>query len=110
MSRAERIGNNENLFREVNERIEELGERFGIHESGKFRIVCECASEDCAEPIDIVLADYRSARENPRFFLVVPGHVVPEFENVVEDRGDYQVIEKAAGEPARIAEEGARKL
>lgn len=105
-SRAGRIGNNENLFREVNARIEELGETFGVHETGSFRIVCECGNDDCTEPIDLTLAEYTAVRENPIWFLIVPGHDRPEVERVVEEREGYNVVEKLPGEPSEVAEEG----
>ncbi len=105
-SRTERMGNNENLFREVNARIEELGERFGVHQTGAFRIVCECAQEDCTAPIDLTLGEYTEVRENPIWFLLVPGHERPDVDLVVEEREGYNVVEKLPGEPARVAQEG----
>jgi hypothetical protein len=105
-SRAERIGNNENLFREVNARIEEVGEQFGVHETGDFRIVCECGLDDCTEPIDLTLGEYTAVRENPIRFLLVPGHELPDVERVVEEREGYNVVEKLPGEPAEVAREG----
>jgi len=105
--RAVRIGRNENLFREVNQRIEELGDRFGVHETGTFRIVCECGYEECAEPIDLPVAEYRAVRENPRRFFAVRGHEIPDVEQVVIERDNYVVLEKHPGVPAEVAEEGA---
>ena len=105
--RATRIGQNENLFREVNERIEELGERFGVHETGMFRIVCECGYEQCAEPIDLPVVEYRAVREDPHRFFVVRGHEIPDVERVVLEREEYVVLEKLPGVPAEVAEEGA---
>lgn len=105
-SRAERIGNNENLFREVNARIEELGEKFGVHETGAFRIVCECGNDDCTAPIDLTLSEYRAVRENPVWFFIVPGHEKPDVERVADEHEGYNVVEKLPGEPAEVAKEG----
>ena len=105
-SRAERIGNNENVFREVNTRIEELGETFAVHENGAFRIVCECGNDDCTAPIDLTLDEYETVRENPIWFLIVPGHDKPEVERVIEARAGYDVVEKLPGEPSAVAQEG----
>ena len=105
-TRAERIGNNENLFREVNARIEELGDKFGVHETGTFRIVCECGNDDCTAPIDLTLGEYTAVRENPIWFLLAPDHEQPDVEHVVEEREGYNVVEKLPGEPAQVAQEG----
>src|SRR5689334_21077982 len=49
--RARRIGENEALFRYVNERIEGLNEAFGaITET--MSVVCECGDLSCAEQIE----------------------------------------------------------
>jgi hypothetical protein len=47
--RAVRAAQNQSLFREVNERIEELGESFGTHAR---EWLCECAHSDCFEQIN----------------------------------------------------------
>jgi hypothetical protein len=95
-----RIGRNESLFREVNEAI-----RRGLwpgEEGERVRFRCECAQLDCNEVITITAAEYERVRANPRRFLVINGHELPEFESVVESRPDYLVVEKrdAAGAEA----------
>ena len=91
----------------MNERIEELGDRFGVHETGMFRIVCECGYGDCAEPIDLPVVEYRAVREDPLRFFAVRGHDIPDVERVVAERENYVVLEKLPGVPAEVAEEGA---
>jgi hypothetical protein len=100
--REERLGLNEALFREVNERIEALGEQFGLE---VLDLVCECASYDCTQRIALTIGDYEELRSNPRRFAVATGHVIPEVERIVEQRRGYDVVEKDEGDPAEVAEE-----
>jgi hypothetical protein len=43
--RERRMTQNEALFREVNERVQEKAEAFGS--GGTFEYLCECANADC---------------------------------------------------------------
>jgi hypothetical protein len=97
-----RIGQNEVLFREVNERLRELGEGFSlVAEESEF--ICECGSATCTEQIRMTLAEYEAVRSDAKRFFVKPGHELPEYEKVLEERDDYLVVEKLPGGPAGIA-------
>ena len=100
--RDRRAGENEALFREVNERIEELDATFGVQRRS-FTIVCECERVTCAEHIEITHDEYRELRTDPTFFAVKHGHEDPRVEVVIDERPGYLVIKKREGEPARIA-------
>lgn len=101
--RERRVGLNEAVFRQVNERIEGLNEAFGaITET--MQVICECGDASCIEQITISFPDYEELRRDPTRFAVVPGHEDERFERVVERHGDYDVVEKDEGEPARLAE------
>jgi hypothetical protein len=102
--RERRIGKNEALFRDVNERMQGLNETFASF-TRKMEIVCECAEMSCVERISIPVDQYETLRADPTMFAVVPGHEVPDVEEVVERRDSYDVIRKFAGVPARIARE-----
>lgn len=104
MGREERLAQNEVLFREVNERLEELGRRTGTAEDG-VDFVCECADETCVQRIRLTLPEYERLRSDPRQFAVRPGHEQP-IERIVADRGRYRVVAKAgvAGEIAEDAD------
>jgi hypothetical protein len=99
VSAGERRALNENVFREMNERLERLGEEFG-DETVEF--LCECADPACAAPLSIPVSLYEAVRSQPRWFLVVPGHQREGVERVVEEHPDCLVIEKQreAGEVA----------
>jgi hypothetical protein len=100
----EKRARNEALFRDVNERIEEvttdLGEDGGQAE--RIGFVCECGIEDCTELLEATVAEYEAVRASPRHFLVLPGHEDTNTERVVERNSGFFVVEKLdeAGEVA----------
>ena len=100
--RARRIGENEAIYRAVNEKIEALNESFGtLAES--MTIVCECGNLSCAEQIELDPGTYERVRADPAQFVIVPGHEIPDVEDVVEQHGTYDVIRKRPGGPAELA-------
>jgi hypothetical protein len=46
---------------------------------------------------------YRELREDPTLFAIVPGHELPDVEDVVEERDAYSIVRKHEGDPAEIA-------
>ena len=101
-TRAERLGRNESLFREVNERISELNQSFQV--DGRADFLCECSRTDCKEPVSISLAEYEDVRESPTRFFVVLGHEDASVERVVARNDRYVTVEKL-GEAADEAED-----
>lgn len=100
--RGKRIGENEIVFREVNERLRELGESFSlVSEVAEF--VCECADTTCTERVRMPLAEYEHIRSDAKWFLVVPGHELPEYERLISRRDVYAIVEKLPGGPAGLA-------
>ena len=102
--RTRRIGQNEALFREVYERVKDLNETFELVLDER-SIVCECGNETCIEQISISPKDYEAVRADPAQFVVVPGHEVPDVEEVVARVDGYAVVRKHPGMPAQLAEE-----
>lgn len=99
---ARRVGLNESIFRQVNEQIESLDRGFGSQPES-LTVICECASGECTERIVIAVSAYEKVRSDPRWYIVVPGHELAEFESIVEHGGGYDVVEKRAGEAAELA-------
>jgi hypothetical protein len=102
--RQRRIGQNEALFRKVNERLNDLGDALSAF-SGVLAIVCECGNLNCAEMLSITPHDYEQLRSEPTWFAVAPGHEVAAVETVVTRHDGYDIVEKRAGAPAEVAEE-----
>lgn len=96
-----RLASNEAVFREVNEGIERGQWPGDEHKPVGFR--CECARLGCNLLVKLTLPEYERVRAEPRHFLMIPGHEVPELEVVVERNDGYLVVEKQdeAGEKAQ---------
>ena len=91
--RKERIARNEASFRELNDRLESDVHR-GNTEPDFAGFVCECGSEDCDTTIRVALESYAAVREDDKLFMVVPGHELPDAEDVVDERDGYVVVRK----------------
>jgi hypothetical protein len=99
-----RIAMNEATFRKVNEAIQ-AGR---AQSADTVEVICECGRLGCVEHLRIDADAYNAVRGHRRRFVVVPGHELPEVEQVV-DRGDgYLVVEKT-GEAGRVAERISRE-
>jgi hypothetical protein len=101
--RERRIGANQAIFREVNERLEKVNQAFSAM-TQSMEIMCECGDMSCAQMISIPLADYERIRRDAALFAVLPGHGAPEVDSVVERHAGYEVVRKHPGEPERVAE------
>jgi len=102
MNREERIGMNEAVFRDVNERIQEVASAFDMS-TEPLDLICECGSANCVDRIALAPSEYEQLRADPRMFAVAPGHVTPDVEKVVEERKGYDIVQKFEGTPAEIA-------
>lgn len=102
--RARKIGENEAIYRAVNERIESLSAAFGAI-THSMNVICECGDAGCAQQIDVEIADYERIRSESTLFIIVPGHEIPDVEDVVERKDGYHVVRKVEGEAAELARE-----
>jgi len=87
-----RAARNEEIFRGVNERIDEGAQLHGVRTPAPFH--CECGQASCLHKIHLVPGEYeRVARERYRF-VVVPGHEDAAVERIVERHESFLVVEK----------------
>ena len=56
--------------------------------------ICECGDADCTEPMSLTGPEYEQVRADPLHFAILPGHAIPEVEDVVEDGERFQVVRK----------------
>ena len=102
--RKRKIGENEALFRDVNERVKDVSDGFGVV-LDDIELVCECGNLDCVERIHLDVRAYEELRADPALFAVRPGHEIPDTEDIVSTGGDYLVVRKKPGGPAELAAE-----
>jgi len=104
---TERI-TNELLFRTVNERMKEIDDRLDMGAIGASAVereefFCECGQVDCMARFEMTRAQYEAVRAHSERFIVLPAHVLPDIERVVDKHDSFVVVEKLPGGPAEIA-------
>ncbi|MFL5969585.1 MAG: hypothetical protein ACJ74L_08315 [Gaiellaceae bacterium] len=104
MNREERIGMNEAVFRDVNERIQEVADAFQLR-GEPLDLICECGDASCVDRINVSRSEYEEIRSDSHAFAVAPGHEAPDVEEIVAKRGGFDIVRKFAGVPERIARE-----
>jgi hypothetical protein len=100
--REERIGRNEALFREVNERIERISATLQVSNE-KLQILCECGVPTCLDQIEVPVGDYERVRAQSTLFLIRPGHEHGDLEEIVERHHGYHIVRKLPGDAADVA-------
>jgi hypothetical protein len=99
--RTERIARNEALYREVNERVEEVSASSLVE---RIEFLCECGDETCTEAILLDRAEYEQLRADPLLFGVKPGHAIEDVEDVVAEDERFHTVRKRE-DGGRIARE-----
>jgi hypothetical protein len=88
---------NELIFKKRNDsiknRVKELQSSYAETADIPLQFMCECANEDCTEPITMTVAEYEVARLNNREFIIKPGHEQTDIEKVVHHDG-FVIVEK----------------
>jgi|SRR5579862_2822407 len=97
--RESRLAKNQELFRELNDRIAELAAQWRHQDMGLY---CECSTTGCIEMIFVPADEYERVREQEGWFLIMPGHVVAESERVVSQHRGYEIVAAARTGRARI--------
>jgi hypothetical protein len=95
--RKEQIARNEALFREVNERVQEVSEDRATLMTD---FVCECGDTGCTQSIQLRDEEYEHVRSDPLLFAIVPGHEILDVEEVVAENQRFYVVRKHVAEAA----------
>jgi len=96
-TQRERAAKNQSLFREVNERIEDLAANAAFT-----TFICECMTETCDESVCLTVEEYEHIRSDGNRFFVLPGHEIPAVEQIVEANDRFLVVAKI-GAGAQVA-------
>jgi hypothetical protein len=97
----ERMAQNEDVFRQINESIDAAALSHGNDEH-RYEFFCECSDLACIERVNVTLEEYAHARADPSRFILVKGHVMHEVEHVVDAARDHVLVEKD-GAAGRVA-------
>jgi hypothetical protein len=106
--RERRLAENEALFRDVNEQIQQAAGRFEVGDDHVYEFLCECSNRDCTKKLALTRGRYERARSQPTWFIVARGHELPDIERVVADFGDYRLVEKQDEAAEIVAERDPR--
>jgi hypothetical protein len=98
--RQRRVGVNETLFREVNERIEDVAQNFDLN---AVDLICECGNPSCGARLVMSRDEYEQVRADPLQFAMAPGHEDASVESVIAREKTYHLVRKHAGGPAALA-------
>jgi hypothetical protein len=69
------MAQNESLFREVNERVQEVADSLEIDSVREY--FCECANADCSFRLALTRSQYENIRADPTQCVVLPLHLRP---------------------------------
>jgi hypothetical protein len=97
-----RRAENEVMFKSHNLAVEDNLKKILDPESKKEMLIgfiCECASTGCHVKIEMPLADFTILRKNELQFITAIGHEQKDVERVVEERDNYQIVEKYSPPP-----------
>ena len=56
--------------------------------------VCECGDEGCLSTVVLSLEEYKRIRSNSTWFVLTPGHVIPEIARVISEDNGFVVVER----------------
>jgi recombinational DNA repair protein RecR len=104
MERGERVGQNEAIFRNVNEQIEGINKALS-ELTQTMDVVCECGNITCMERIMVTVPAYERVRAESTLFIVLPGHEMLDIEEVVGDHDSYRVVRKDDPAAREVVEE-----
>lgn len=102
--REQRLGVNEAIFREVNERLLGLAKHFRWGQTEPLDLVCECRKATCVQRIEMSQGEYEALRAEDTHFAVYPGHADSDIERVISSQKGYEVVAKE-GPAAEVARE-----
>ncbi len=106
--RERRLTENELLFREVNERIDDVASQLGGEET-TYEFLCECSDPACVERVPLTLGQYEWLRSRPLLFVVVEGHEMTSIERVVDTIAPGVIAVEKIGDAAQLANRRPRR-
>jgi hypothetical protein len=87
---------NQNIFRDVNERVVEAHRVMDSSDVDRDRLIevfCECGRTGCVERIELTRAEYERVRADPTQFVIAPGHEPTLVERLIEQTARYTIVQ-----------------
>ena len=100
MEFADAAARNEEVFRDVNDRIDAGADRLQVATPLPFH--CECSNASCVAKITVAPEEYKRVVDERFHFMVIPGHENSEVERIVSEHSDFLVVEKIGEARAQI--------
>jgi hypothetical protein len=88
MPRETRIIQTEEFYRQINDLIA----RNGLREDKAY--MCECANPYCNETMDVSTEDIEILHSKSGYYIILPGHEIPDVEHVVQATALYSIVAK----------------
>ena len=104
---ARQRAQNEATFREANERLADKVAELGYGDE-RTPYLCECENERCTELIALSRPEYEQVRADPRRFVVVAGHHQPSYDEVIQEKPEFTIIDKTGEEGDLVEAEDSR--
>lgn len=95
-----RLKENEVIFREANETVQQFIEEETGHSGNVVPFYCECSRADCRQRIELTTGQYDDLHQNKKQFIVLAGHEIPEIEKIVFKQAGFNVVEKYGKVPS----------
>jgi hypothetical protein len=92
-ARERRIAENEVRFRAINERLEADLRRLPLG-GERLDFICECGHGDCTATVSLTIEEYERVRTEPTLFAMLPGHDIPDVEDVLTVTERYTIARK----------------
>jgi hypothetical protein len=108
MASTKALAKNEELFRNVNERIEEISASVS-RDQRLLEFLCECDRLGCEQKIQMASAEYEQVRAESTHFIVSAGHQDPRVERIISSTDRYVVVEKQGNAAADAEQTDPRK-
>ena len=93
--REDRLIENQERFRYANERLGQVLTEANV-DGNVVDFLCECADEHCLGRIPLTLVDYEAAHLLSDSYTILSGHQRVEDEEIAEDCGFYEIVQKGA--------------
>jgi hypothetical protein len=97
---------NEALWREVNDRIEELDDGLRVLPNDLLELHCECENAECEARVSMTPDEYREVRSQRDTFALALGHEDDAIEHIVKRTDRYLVVDKKAAVEVEVGADG----